>query len=362
MKKAFLCLASLVLVSAQFTVPMQKEENPQQMLLGAVTRGSIDGAKKAIAQKASVFYKYQTERLTGEQMIDIFGELIKLTLRVDILRIAIEQKDAHMVEFLLGQGASSTASYNDGYTPLTLAQAKLLEVQAVHGKKIKKPLAQLMWREIMPKTQVVIQFRTIVSFLKNAIEKRFAYLKPDEIMYHQIDGEQTYKYPLIWAVKYNNIAAARAALNLGANPNPTGNELAALVVAIREKNTDMVKLLLAQGADPNYEEPSFGLTAVVLAALYDVPEIMQILVDRGAHVNKRNQHERLPIDAINFIAPSAAYTTKQKQQAIALLQKFGALADLEFATESESESETEYSSSEEEGGAEYQPRARAHTI
>ena len=62
-----------------------------------------------------------------------------------------------------------------------------------------------------------------------------------------------------------------------------GKRLTPLMVAIRDNNTEMVKLLVSSGADVNKKTEEGG-TAINTAAIAGSKEITSYLLDKGADI------------------------------------------------------------------------------
>ncbi len=89
---------------------------------------------------------------------------------------------------------------------------------------------------------------------------------------------------LNWAVKHGDIAAARAFLAAGADPNYEDNFLARpLHWAVVNNRADLVALLLNSGAKPDV--PSYNYTPLQIAVLNNRADIAAMLLDRNANVN-----------------------------------------------------------------------------
>jgi len=101
---------------------------------------------------------------------------------------------------------------------------------------------------------------------------------------------------LNWAVTHGDLAAAKAFLAVGADPNYEDNFLATpLNHAVHKDRGDLVVLLLDSGAKPNVV--SFGSTPLHIAVLHNRPDIVALLLDHKADVNARTKNGQLtPLD------------------------------------------------------------------
>ena len=96
---------------------------------------------------------------------------------------------------------------------------------------------------------------------------------------------------LFIAVKYNNLDNAREALEKGADVNAMTNfryqvSETALHLASKYAYPEMVEMLLNAGADVNKTD-THGFTALMRS---NESEIVRILLERGAYVNAKNNH------------------------------------------------------------------------
>ena len=94
--------------------------------------------------------------------------------------------------------------------------------------------------------------------------------------------------PLFASAENGNAAIARRLLAAGANANATlvGGE-SLLMTASRSGATDVVQALLEHGANPNVTERSHGQTALMWAVAQRHPEVVRQLLARGADTRAR---------------------------------------------------------------------------
>jgi ankyrin repeat protein len=94
--------------------------------------------------------------------------------------------------------------------------------------------------------------------------------------------------PLHEASTVSNVQMIEALLKAGANPNAAyGAGETPLMTAARTGNVASVKTLLAHGADINATEEFRGQTALIWATTENHPEVVKLLIERGANVNGR---------------------------------------------------------------------------
>ncbi|MGB6976775.1 MAG: ankyrin repeat domain-containing protein [Gammaproteobacteria bacterium] len=69
-----------------------------------------------------------------------------------------------------------------------------------------------------------------------------------------------------------------------------------LIDAVRANDVEQVKILLQEGADPNFCEDMSGITPLHFAAINNCLEIVLLLVAAGAKLNARTSEGERPLD------------------------------------------------------------------
>lgn len=111
---------------------------------------------------------------------------------------------------------------------------------------------------------------------------------------------------LISAVLDNDVPLATKILSGGINVNAKNEARnTALVYAVFNDNTEMVRLLIAHGADVNAIHRSFELTGLMIAADNGNVEVARMLVQHGANVNAAiNDKTALDVAVLKEFPPS----------------------------------------------------------
>lgn len=166
--------------------------------------------------------------------------------------------------------------------------------------------------------------------------------------------------PLHWAVRANDVDAVQRLLRAGANPDaanrygvtplslaatsasapliqallqagahPTGS---ILMTAARTGNPEIVRMLIARGADANARESSLGETALMWAAAENHPEAVRALIEHGADPNARSEKltyakDRFGLEGVTTILPRGNWTALMYAARQGSLEAARALAD-----------------------------------
>lgn len=101
--------------------------------------------------------------------------------------------------------------------------------------------------------------------------------------------------PLSLACTNQSAAMVERLLKAGADPNgvPTGTRV--LMTAARTGNAEIVKSLMAHGADANAKESARGQTALMWAMAEKHPEVARVLIDHGADVHAHSTSGFTPL-------------------------------------------------------------------
>jgi ankyrin repeat protein len=97
---------------------------------------------------------------------------------------------------------------------------------------------------------------------------------------------------MISAVLRGDLLAVQGFISKGADVNANNNDggrITALIVATEEGHKEVVRLLLANGADINVKDKN-GETALMLASYYGRKEIVKLLLAKRADVNAKSNN------------------------------------------------------------------------
>ncbi len=129
-------------------------------------------------------------------------------------------------------------------------------------------------------------------------------------------GEEVW-IPLHWAAQENCLDVAKILIENGADINALTNPngLSPLDIAIMENNIAFAKLLLENGADVGTGPSSENyLTPAHLAASYNRPEIMELLIQYGVNVFAKDDDGMVALD--NAIDVGAKQIVKMLEKAM----------------------------------------------
>ena len=216
------------------------------------------------------------------------------------LYLACMNHSAPMVERLLAAGADANAKLLNGETALmTCARtgdAKAVKALLVHGagvnaKESAHNQTALMWAAAQSHPEAVgmlLEFGADVgarsdAYPQTVVGEQTQRAGREKLNYPVLRGGFT---PLLFAARSGDVESARQLLEKGANANdslPDG--MTALILAAHSGNGKVGALLLEKGADPNAAE--IGYTALHAAVLRSDVELVKALLAHGANPNPR---------------------------------------------------------------------------
>lgn len=128
---------------------------------------------------------------------------------------------------------------------------------------------------------VIIIFLLLAGLITGCLQQKGAISRTSNKMIQvtaEVDPVQWYE-----TVQWQSADAVKALLESGADPDQLFfNGESALHMAVEQKNQQLVKLLLAYGADVNVQERKEGFTPLMYAAIMDNRPMMQLLSSHGA--------------------------------------------------------------------------------
>jgi ankyrin repeat protein len=216
------------------------------------------------------------------------------------LHLACTNRSGAMVERLLSADANGNAALPSGETVLmTCARAgdaRAVKALLAHGADVNAQEREhhqtaLMWAVAQRHPDVVgllIDSRADVrarsaTYAQTVVGEQTQRAGREELNYTVMRGGAT---PLLFAARVGDVECARLLLTAGADANDSQPDgVSALVLAAHSGNGPVAALLLAHGADPNGE--GSGYTALHAAILRSDLNLVKALLARGANPNAR---------------------------------------------------------------------------
>ena len=214
------------------------------------------------------------------------------------LALAAKQGNASIVKRLIKAGADINAPTRTGLTPLMLAtfhdHLKAVKVLLAAGADVeareKNGVTALMVAhrgcpqitKLLLKAGADIHAKERIgsdALMFAIIEENTSVIKLLLAAEPDIHTKHIHRH-LLMAIVGDKKEAVKALFEGGVSPNADDGVFTALDVAAMQGNSEMVKLLLASGADVNLKNPR-GETALSLAIKRNVPDIAKILKAAG---------------------------------------------------------------------------------
>ena len=216
------------------------------------------------------------------------------------LHLACTNRSAPMVERLLAAGANASAALPSGETVLmtcaragdaAAVKALLAHGADVNAKEREHHQTALMWAAAQRHPDVVqllieahadIRARSL-AYAQTVVGEQTQRAGREELNYTVSRGGAT---PLLFTARAGDVESARLLLKAGADPNDSQPDgVSALVLAAHSGNGNVAALLLEHDADPN--AVGSGYTALHAASLRSDLNLVKALLARGANPNLR---------------------------------------------------------------------------
>ena len=185
---------------------------------------------------------------------------------------------------LLAAGADPDAVRGDGYRPVHCALMPNWFFQVRPGARTE--IAELLLSRGARYTIFIAALRGDDQFVRDALARDRSLANFEDTCHHRV---------LSAAVRRGDVGMTRRLLEHGANPNlpeegaPRG---LSLWIAVNDRQREIVRLLLAHGADPNGDVDSSG-TPMLQARTKRYSELIELLVQHGGHQPAPSERDRV---------------------------------------------------------------------
>lgn len=265
------------------------------------------------------------------------------------LHLAAEKGFLTVAELLIARGAEVNAVDNDGDTPLHSAarsgQPEMESLLIQHGAEVnardnrgRTALSLAAEGKHLEAVKVLLAAKADPNIVDQNGRTPLSYAGVNlELLRVLLTAKadpnlDTAKPPLIQAADGDNSAALALLLAQGASPEVrVGDDgVTPLLVTIRQSNTNGIAALLGASADVNVQN-RFGASALHYAVRAGNPAVLQMLLEKGANPNVRNNQGQTPLDltkpsGVASLSPSVPADVKAKLAE--LLRAHGALDEL----------------------------------
>jgi ankyrin repeat protein len=251
----------------------------------------------------------------------------------DVTALMLAIGHADKVRLLLSKGAEVNAKSKQGHTALTIAAARAGSAEVV--KALLDHGAELTAANILGAAAQIGDIQVVKLFLERGADpnNRNRIGGPPSISAKRSEElnktggrvmapflgipENTEGTPLMYAAYAAHTEVVKLLLAKGADVNARNNiNGTALMLAAQKGNPVTVKLLLEKGADAQFRN-DYGYTALMYAAAAEVnnPELIKTLLSRGAEINVKAKDGETALKLAG---------RKGKTEIVRLLEKAGA--------------------------------------
>ena len=169
----------------------------------------------------------------------------------------------------------------------------------------------------------------IYAIKNNDIDKCREILKSNDVHLNERltvgDNIHIYTTPLTFSARYGNIQIIKMLLEAGADPNFGSHQRPLSEAVLHKRDNDVVKVLIEAGADINYIDQYSSLPTVLHIAVRDNRiELIKILLAAGANPNGNQHHRGSSYEILHDLIGRSKKPLKVKIEIAGLLINAGA--------------------------------------
>ncbi|MDG1436506.1 MAG: ankyrin repeat domain-containing protein [Rickettsiaceae bacterium] len=249
-------------------------------------------------------------------IVDKGGDINALTASETPLMWAIKEGNYSIVKWLLGRGADDSSFNEFGYSAIKLANqiADNNIIELLQDESLKCSASKIIGQPIAKIIPQKYAYRLIKAIEVGNLKQIKAFVKEDPGIVNAINRHAD--SCLLIAVANKQIKVVNYLIDKGAKLGVVGqDDFSPLMLAVSVGSFDIVKILTDSGAQINFYNNSYGVTALMLASSLNDALIVKFLLENKADTEIEDRDGDSPL----LLAVSKGYF-----EVVKLLVKFGA--------------------------------------